>query len=240
MFTLEHLTMTEFKKHLRHTKTIVFPFGTVEEHGSHLPLHTDSLIIIEALKVAGERKKFFLAPVLPYGVCTSTKDHPGTVSITPGTLRRIATDLVIEGYKKGLKRFLLVSGHGGSLHMSALKESAERLVEMIPDIRIAVMNPYDSLWKELSELAETPHDSHAGELETSMVLHLSPDLVKGRADEEYPAFPRTVIARDKVRQWPGGVWGNPHKATADKGRKALALIAEKIVEVLRELERHPG
>lgn len=237
MFTLDHLTMTEFKKHLRQTKTVVFPFGTVEEHGSHLPLHTDSLIIVEALKAVGRERKFFLAPLIPYGVCTSTKDHPGTISVTPGTLRRIATDLVVEGYKKGLKYFLLVSGHGGSLHMSALKESAEHLVEMIPDLRIAVMNPYDSLWKELSELAETPNDSHAGELETSMVLHLSPELVKGRADEEYPKFPRNVIVRDKVKHWPGGVWGNPRKATADKGRRAIVLIAEKIAEVLEELEK---
>ncbi len=237
MLVLEHMTMTEFKRHLRRTKTVVFPFGTVEEHGSHLPLHTDSLIIVEALKRVGEKRQFFLAPVLPYGVCTSTKDHPGTLSISAGTLRRIATDLVIEGYKKGLKNFLLVSGHGGSLHMSALKESAEHLTDMIGDIRIAVMNPYDLLWKELSDLSETANDSHAGELETSMVLYLTPELVKGRAVEEYPNFPRTVIVKDKVKRWPGGVWGNPRKATADKGRKAVALIADKITEVLGELER---
>jgi len=237
MLTLEHMTMTEFKKHLGRTKTVVFPFGTVEEHGSHLPLYTDSLIIVEALKAVGQKRKFFLAPVLPYGVCTSTKDHPGTLSISAGTLRRIATDLVIEGYKKGLKNFLLVSGHGGSLHMSALKESAERLADVIGDLRIAVMNPYDLLWKELSELSETANDSHAGELETSMVLYLSPELVKGRADEEYPNFPRTVIVKDKVKRWPGGVWGDPRKATANKGRKAVALIADKITEVLGELEK---
>ena len=60
--------MNEFKKYLNQTKTIVFPFGTVEEHGRHLPLNTDSFIIQEALKIVAKRKKFFLAPIVYYGI----------------------------------------------------------------------------------------------------------------------------------------------------------------------------
>lgn len=238
MIILEHITMNEFKKYLRQTKTIVFPFGTVEEHGSHLPLNTDSLIIQEVLKLVVRKKKFFLAPVVHYGVCTTTKDHPGTISITPETLRRFSFDLVIEAYKKGLRNFLLISGHGGSLHMSALKETAELLIEKLKGIKIAVFSPYDLLWKELSELAETPNDSHAGELETSMILYLSPELVKGRAAEEYPKIPKPFSVKDKVKYWPGGVWGNPKKASAEKGKKAIHLMANKIIEMLEEVERH--
>jgi creatinine amidohydrolase len=156
MYILENITMNEFKKYLNQTKTIVFPFGTVEEHGRHLPLNTDSFIIQEALKIVAKRKKFFLAPIVYYGVCTTTKDHPGTISITPETLRRLSFDLIMEAYKKGLHNFLLISGHGGSLHMSALKETAEILVEKLKGIKIAVFTPYDLLWKELSEIAETP------------------------------------------------------------------------------------
>jgi creatinine amidohydrolase len=237
MYILENITMHEFKKYLRETKTIVFPFGTIEEHGRHLPLNTDSYIIQEALKSAAEKKKFFLAPILPYGVCTTTKDHPGTISITPGTLRRYAYDLVTEAYKKGLRNFLLVSGHGGSLHMSALKETAEVLIEQLSDVKIAVFSPYDLLWRELSEITETPNDSHAGELETSMILFLSRTLVKGRAPEEYPKIPKPFVVKDKVRYWKGGVWGNPGKASIKKGEKAMNLITDKIVEVLDMIEQ---
>lgn len=239
MYLLETLTMPEFQRYLRKTKTIVFPFGTIEEHGSHLPLHTDSLIIQEALRLAAGERNFFLAPVLPYGVCTTTKEHPGTISISPETLRNISFDLVTEAYKKGLRNFLLISGHGGSLHISAMKETAEKLVYKLKGIHIAVLSPYDVLWKELSDIAETPHDSHAGELETSIMLFLAPQSVKGRAPEEYPKIPKPLIVSHKVKYWPGGVWGNPQKASAEKGKKAMRLIVRKIVELIDFVE-HPG
>ncbi|MGD0280966.1 MAG: creatininase family protein [Dissulfurispiraceae bacterium] len=237
MIILENITMTEFSKYLRQTKTIVFPFGTIEEHGSHLPLNTDSLIIYEALMRVKRKKQFFVAPVVDYGVCTTTKDHPGTLGISPETLRLLSRDLVTEAYKKGLRKFVLVSGHGGGLHMSALKETAEDLVERLEPITVAVFTPYELLWKELSGIAETSNDSHAGELETSMVLYLSPGMVKGRAREEYPKIPRPLSVKDKVRYWPGGVWGNPGKASAAKGEKAVALIAARIGEVLDLVEK---
>jgi len=237
MYVLENITMSEFKKYLKKTRTIIFPFGTIEEHGKHLPLNTDSMIIQEALKLVAKKKKFFLAPVVPYGVCTTTKDHPGTISISPETLRRLSFDLVTEAYKKGLRNFLLISGHGGSLHMSAMKETAEVLVEKMDDIKIAVLSPYDVLWKELSEVSETPNDSHAGELETSIMLHLCPQFVKGRSPEEFPNIPKPLIVKDKMKYWPGGVWGNPNKASAEKGERTINLIVDKIIEIIEKIEK---
>lgn len=235
MILLEKITMSDFKKHLTQTKTIVFPFGTVEEHGSHLPLNTDTLIIYEALKLA--KKKAFLAPPVYYGVCTTTKHHPGTISITPATLRSLSRDLVEDSYKKGLRRFLLISGHGGSMHMSALKEAAEILIEELKGIRIAVFSPYELLWKELSEITDTENDSHAGELETSMMLYLAKDLVRGRAHEEYPMIPKPFIQKDYAKYWKGGVWGNPGKASAGKGKQAIKIIVDRIIDILTEIDR---
>ncbi len=229
---LENITMSDFKKHLKKTKTIIFPFGTVEEHGSHLPLNTDTLIIYEILKRVVKKRKVFLAPPLYYGVCTSTSQHPGTISISPATLRRITFDIAKDAYEKGLRNIFLISGHGGGLHSSAMKEAAENLVHQVKGIKIAVVCPYDILYKELSELAETPHDSHAGEIETSLILYLAPELVKGRAKEEYPALPKPFTVKNKIKYWPGGVWGNPGKASREKGEKAVKLIVHKLVEIL--------
>ena len=234
---LEYMTMTEFKKNLRKTRTIIFPFGTVEEHGSHLPLNTDTLIVYEVMKRVVNKRNVFLAPPVYYGVCTTTSQHPGTINITPSTLRRITCDLVRDAHKKGLRNFLLITGHGGGLHASALKEAAENLIEELKDARIAVLCPYDVLRKELSELAETPNDSHAGEIETSLVLALAPGLVKGRSDEEYPDFPKPFVVKDKLKYWPGGVWGDPHKANKDKGDQAIKLIVDTVVDIIDAIEK---
>ena len=113
---LAEMTMTEFKENLKKTQTVLIPFGSIEEHGGHLPLHTDALIVEEVLKQVVQRQAAFLAPAIFYGVCTSTRDHPGTISIRPETLRRLTRDIVEELYKKGLRNFFLISGHAGGLH----------------------------------------------------------------------------------------------------------------------------
>jgi len=235
MIILENITMTEFRNGLKKTKTIIFPFGTVEEHGSHLPLNTDTLIIYEALKMI--KRNVFLAPPIYYGVCTTTKHHPGTINISPATLRSLARDVVVDTYKKGLRNFLLISGHGGSQHMAALKEVSEELIEELKGIRIAAFSPYDLLWKELSEIAETENDSHAGELETSMVLYLAKHLVKGRAQEEYPKIPKPFIQKDYTKFWKGGVWGNPKKASVKKGEQAIKLMKDRITDIIKVIDK---
>jgi creatinine amidohydrolase len=231
------MTMADFKRHLKKTKTIIFPFGTIEGHGRHLPLNTDTLIVNELLKQVVEKRKVFLAPPVFFGVCTTTKQHPGTLGITPETLRRISRDLIEDAYQKGLRNFILISGHGGGLHMSALKEVAEHVIEERNGIKIAVVSPYDILSKELSEITVTVNDSHAGELETSLVLYLAPELVKGRSKEEYPRLPKPLVVKNKLKYWPGAVWGNPGKATTQKGKKAAQLIINKVIDIIDMVEK---
>ncbi len=234
---LENITMPDFKKHLKKTKTIIFPFGTIEEHGRHLPLNTDTLIVYEVLKRVERKRNVFFAPPVYYGVCTSTRQHPGTIGITPATLRRLVSDLLRDAYKKGLRNFILISGHGGGLHMYCLKETAEILIEELDRIKISVVSPYDILFKELSGIADTPNDSHAGEIETSLLLSLAPELVKGRSKEEYPKFPKPFVVKNKLKYWPGGVWGDPGKATKQKGQKAVKLIVDKVIEIIDMIEK---
>lgn len=234
---LGELTMKEFKR-LAPKATLIVPFGTVEAHGTHLPLNTDTLIIREAVKkAASERKDVFMAPPVQYGVCTSTAQHPGTIGITAHSLQSFAADIVRSAYQQGLKKIILVSGHGGGLHVSALKEAAEGLVAELKGLRIAAFSIYEVLGKEAGEIAETRNDSHAGEMETSLMLHLAPGLVNGRAKEEYPAFPKPLVVKDKLKYWPGAVWGDPAKATKEKGERLFRLMTAKLEEVIRAVER---
>jgi creatinine amidohydrolase len=233
---IEEITMDDFKRGLKKTKTMIIPFGTVEEHGKHLPLSTDTIIATEVLKIIVERKRVFVAPPIHYGVCTSTSQHPGTISISPDTLRRLTLDIVKDAFRKGMRNIILVSGHGGGLHMNALKEVAEILVVEIEDLKIAVVSPYELLWKEIAEIAHTKNDSHAGEIETSLLMALRPELVKGRSKEEYPNFPKPLVVKEKLKYWPGGVWGNPEKASKKKGQRVIQLIVDKMLEIIERVE----
>lgn len=233
---LEEMTMEEYKKGLEKTRTLVVPYGTIEAHGAHLPVNTDTLVIERVIRKAAESVPVFVAPPVHYGVCTSTGAHPGSIGITAETLRRITLDIVRDGYGKGLKNFALISGHGGGIHVSAMKEAGEALAVELEDALLAVLSIYDVIGQEMAELAETEDDSHAGEMETSLVLYLAPGLVKGRSPEEYPRLPKPIIARDKVKCWPGAVWGDPGKATAEKGEKLFNVMVDKVLELLRRIE----
>ncbi|MBI5563194.1 MAG: creatininase family protein [Deltaproteobacteria bacterium] len=230
-------TMTGFKRALGRTKTLIIPFGTIEAHGTHLPLNTDTFIIREAVKKAADKAGVFMAPPVQYGVCTSTGQHPGTVGITPPTLRLLALDIVRDAYTKGLRNFILISGHGGGSHMQALKDAGETLAIELKGAKVAVACLYEILPKKVFDIIETEGDSHAGELETSLMLHLAPRLVKGRAKEEYPRFTRPVIAADKVKCWPGAVWGNPARAAAEKGELVFAMMVDEIAALARRMEK---
>ena len=83
----------------------------------------------------------------------------------------------------------------------------------------------------------TAGDAHAGEIETSRILHSHPHLVKGSAPCEFPAFPPGLLVRDKRRYWPGGVWGDPGKATADKGDRLEQLVVASLLTLVQDLER---
>ena len=233
---LEEMTMTEFTEGLAGCRTVFIPFGALEEHGGHLPLSTDTIQAYEVGKLAARMIPMFVAPPLPYGNCRSTSCHPGTISISTGTLKSLMKDIVRSFQKHGLKNFVILTGHAGGAHRLALQDAGEELLDELPEIRMAVVTEFELAKAEGAELVETPHDAHAGEIETSRILHSHPHLVKGTSPAEYPSLPSGILVRDKRRFWPGGVWGDPSKASGIKGEQIERLVAEKIVVLVRQLE----
>jgi len=233
---LEEMTMEEFKAGILKTKTLAVPYGTLEAHGRHLPLNTDTLVMCRVLEEAAAEMDFFVAPPVHYGVCTSTGQHPGSIGITPPTLRRITTDIATDAFSKGFRNILLISGHAGGAHVAAMKEAAEALAATLTGLTIAAISIYDVIWDDLLRLAETENDSHAGEMETSIIMRLAPKLVKGTSKEEYPAFNKPLINADKLSQWPGAVWGNPAKATAGKGDELFKVMVRATLKIIKKME----
>lgn len=217
-------------------RVVILPFGSLEAHGAHLPLGTDSLQAVAVARAAAARTGALVAPLLPYGVCLSTRDHPGTVGITTGTLKSLLEDLAGSFLRQGMNRLLLLSGHAGRTHLMALRDAAESLLPRHPALRLALVSEYDLVREAGADLLLTADDRHAGELETSRVMALAPELVRGSAPEEYPRFPAHLLVADKVSCWPGSVWGNPGAADPAKGRRLLERAAEALAAIIRELE----
>ncbi len=234
---LHDITMKEFKAGLKRKKTLIVPYGSVEAHGTHLPLSTDTIAMVEAVNEAAKVVDVFVAPPVHYGYSTSTGDHPGTLNITPETLRRISIDLVRDGAAKGIKNFILISGHGGSIHTFAIKEAADRVVSEIKGIKIAALRVYEILGKDAEKIAETPGDAHAGEIETSLMLYLRPELVKGVSPKGRPNLPKHIYVGERLKHWPGAVNGDPSKATREKGKAYFNEMVKGIVGLVKDMEK---
>ncbi len=233
---LEEITMEQFQKGLELTQSVIVPFGSVEEHGLHLPLGTDTIHVYELARLtAGLRPVFVTAP-LWYGLCRSTKQHPGTVGISSETLKAVTKDMCVSLYDQGLRNFVLISGHAGGTHMASILDAADRLTETLQDSRFAVLSVLDLVAMLPEGKVDTPGDAHAGEVETSLMKHLRPEWVRGTSSREFPSFPRFIIARNKLKFWPGGVWGDPARASSEKGKEILELEAQMLSDIIEELE----
>lgn len=236
MPVLEKVTMTAFEKERRTRRTVILPCGSVEEHGSHLPLGTDTFHAVALAEAVAERIPVWAAPPVYYGLCRSTSRHPGTIGIQGSTLRAMVKDIIHGFYQQGMRQVLVLSGHAGGTHMAALKDAGEELLVELPELKLAVLSVLDLGAPAWGEIVETPGDSHAGEVETSLMLHLHPDCVQGSAQEEYPSFPKHILVRDKRSLWPGGVWGNPRAASAQKGREFMERSLAALIELIEKLE----
>lgn len=231
---IEKMTSTEFEEAKERVKGVIIPLGSVEAHGPHLPLATDLYTIHEIAKRVASEIPIFIAPPIYYGLCRSTKDLPGTVSIKGETLKALLLDIMESFYRQGLRTFVLLSGHAGGTHNCYILDAGETFLELHSDVRILVSDIV-RLLKEISEKIEIdPKDSHAGDWETSLLMFLRPELVRnlGDAFEDYPVFPKFELVREKSKYWASGIWGNPKIASFEKGEKLCNLLVKIIKELL--------
>ena len=233
---LVNVTMEGFERAKQDTRSVIIPCGSVEEHGRHLPLGTDTMHSIEVARRTARIRPVFVAAPVWYGLCRSTAHHPGTLTIKGSTLRTLILDIMKSLYDQGLTNQVILSGHAGGTHMAYLVDAAEQALEELPQLKCAVLSIIDLIKEAACTIVETPGDSHAGEVETSIIQAIAPGLVTGTSPEEYPTFPKFLITRKKRIYWPGGVWGNPHKASPQKGEKILDLEASKLAEIIAQLE----
>ena len=238
----DELSMKEVENASKKEKVLIFPIGSIEEHGEHLPLCTDSLQPEHVALKAANKTKSLIAPPLRYGVCNSTRNFPGTISISFESLYKIARDILKEFIRNGFMRILVLSGHVGQSHLAALKLAAQEVVrEQVKEcpennLKIMVCSDYDFAY-ELKGKYFDEKDGHAGTIETSRVMAIRPDLIKGKGKKSYPKLPRFQIVADPERYFPTGVIGDPTTASPKIGQKINKYVINEVIKLIKELKK---
>ena len=232
----EELTTTEMKEKVSDKSVAIFPIGAIEEHGPHLPLSTDCLQPEHvANKVAKKLENVFVLPILKYGQCSSTKNFPGTITLRFETLEMIVEDIIRELHRTGFRNVVVLSGHAGRVHMTAIKLAASRVLED-HDMKLMVLSDYDIAYK-MDEIEIPENDGHAGMIETSRIMAIRPDLVKGSAEPCHPDFPEFRILKNPEKYFPSGVMGDPQLASREFGEKANRIIIDKLAELIESMRK---
>lgn len=224
------VTSPEFARLVDAGSLFILPFGSLEEHGSHLPLATDMIQAEEVARRVAEEFGAVILPSIGYGECRSTRNFPGTLSLSFETVMMLAYDLASELARNGVSKLLVLTGHAGSGHMAAIRLGVLRAVEANTGLSAMVLSDYDLAY-EMKGVLFPADDGHAGLIETSRVLNLRPDLVGESRPVGRSRPPRFMVLPDPERHIPTGVMGDPRNATAKKG----AAIDDYVVDELCEL-----
>lgn len=199
----------------------VLPVGSFEQHGAFLPLATDTVI---ACTLAAEIAAAYPVWLLPPITISCSHEHagwPGTVSISAKTLYLLVTDIADSLRQDGIRYLVLINTHGGNYVLSNVVQESRNTMALFP-------GPPE--WDEARAAAglETSRDTeiHAGELETSILLHAHPHLVKpGYEAADFVAGDRRHLLTTGVKRYTkSGVLGRPSLASAEKGKKVLAAL----------------
>ncbi|MCC9135496.1 creatininase family protein [Pontibacter silvestris] len=221
----------------------ILPWGATEAHNYHLPYNTDvaqcDYVAAESAKVAWEAgAKVVVLPTIPFGVNTGQLDIKLDINMNPSTQLAVLRDVVQSLSGQGIKKLVVMNGHGGNDFKQMLRE----LQAQHPDMFLCTMNWFRALdWNKYFDES----GDHAGEMETSAMMHIAPDLVlplSQAGNGHSNKFKLKGLQEGWVwaqREWSKatndtGV-GNPAKASSEKGKAYLTDIAKQIGSFLVDL-----
>ena len=240
---LSRMSWPQAREALRQAAVALLPVGSTEQHGMHLPLGTDWLTAQEIARRASARGPWLVLPTIPVGVSEHHRQFWGTLWVPPDVLRDYVLGVARALAYHGLRRLVIVNGHGGNT--AALEEAARRLRQ--ERIYAFVYVWWRAIPEIIAQLIEGS-GSHAGELETAVVLALAPELVhpenyRETAEKSAPEWGKKVegveVGFDTVDFSQSGSIGDPSRATVEKGERVLQAAAERLDAFCRWLAAQP-
>jgi len=230
-------TSTSTEEAERGARIAVLPVGSFEQHGRHLPLATDTIVACSIAEAIAKRYDLMLLPAVTIACSHEHSGFTGTVSISAATLHHVLRDIQTSLEMQGVRKLVLVNGHGGNYVLGNVVQEAN-----VGDRRMALF-PHRDDWTHARKagglVTDSHEDMHGGELETSILLHVAPELVRaGYQDEDFLAPDRTHLHIVGIGGYSeSGLVGRPSLAEAEKGRLALEdLVASAAGHLDRLIE----
>jgi creatinine amidohydrolase len=221
----------------REATTAILPIGSFEQHGPNLPMTTDTIIAsVIAEAIADSYPVLHLAPI---GI-TCSHEHaawPGTVSISAVTLYAVISDIHKSLRQSGIKNLVLINAHGGNY---VLKNVVQESTVTAPCMALFPTGEDWRVARKFAKLESRDHeDMHAGELETSILLHACPEVVKNGHDKgDHTSGERSGLLTFGMKEYTtSGIIGRPSLASARKGNELISSLVESFASCLVILEK---
>jgi creatinine amidohydrolase len=242
---LAELTSPETAEAVARSRTAVLPFGSIEQHGPHLPNGTDTMAAELIAQAVAERLDALYVPFGPYGVTPIHAGHPGTITLRRETFEALLSDICVELIRMGVQTFVLVNWHEGNI--ASMNAVATDLQDRFDATFFAVQACYTAQRVYRDEGGEL---THGGGIETLAMLAYDSTLVKpDRAGE--PTRPAGADAMDRMRRSrevygfitdvselaEDGWYGNPGWATPERAAQFTKTVASAVLESLDEVMR---
>ena len=245
-----NLTTEDISKLSRNT-IIIVPFSAIEQHGPHLPLGTDKIIldkILEKLcKKNSKSKDFVVLPNLSFGSSSEHLSFEGTLSVNSLNYINFCINYLENIFSKKFYKFVFINSHGGQTsHMEIV---AKELKAKFKKSKIIKTNYFlFSGFEKIISINELSHGYHGGEFETSLMLYLDKENVrinkikKGLLSPDYKSKKIIGFEKDVKLHWDTenisktGIIGNPQSASASKGEKLLKITILTMEKIIKELK----
>jgi creatinine amidohydrolase len=227
----------------------VLPVGATERCGLHLPVGTTTIILDTLARRVSERLKgtVYLLPTMPLGSSGLHQGTAGTIVLEWSTLMQVVYDVIESLVAQGIRKVAVINGLGGANETTVrprenyiVKTTVRQLNYDLAELDAIWVQPFTVTGKDLVHILDSAEqDVHAGELATSLMLYLDPEAVKGKGVDHLPKEGKEYLDYVAFKKLcPGGVWGKPSLASADKGKRALEVAVERTVAYIEESFAH--
>ncbi|RDD53466.1 MAG: creatininase family protein [Candidatus Korarchaeota archaeon NZ13-K] len=232
------MSYEEAEGYFRECDLVLLPLGSVEQHGPANPLGTDTLIADALAGEVSRRTGVLKLPVIPIGVSFHHMHFPGTLTVSERSLEEYLLDVIRSLARWGVKRVLVVNGHGGNL--AALQVVSRRSLEEL-GVRVYVYQWWTSSSGIVEGLFGPEERGHAAAAETSMIMHLHPEsvLADRLLDQEVKEdkLSRLTHFSYTIESSGSGVLGRQRTASAERGRTLFEALVEDLSGIVEELKK---